>query len=625
MIKNYGTINCYGYIKQSYADIHDDDGEIINASGKSHGSEIVNYENSETSLPLVIYDWKGGTNSLAYNSAKVFPFTIFDFPNIQTLMTFNVGSKLLSATRFYMSSSTQKTEKIGIIGGSNSSSLFKLSEGSISFKYVPTNNLITTDDASYNSTIFNKTYISVRGNLNLSSLDVKMTLMITIKSSNFDLPFSYKFNFRVFEGEVNLEEKVKFLRGSRVKVEPNATINVNSSAIFYQNVFEAYYHTGTSTYYPKVFSHENLANVANFDSTKYAAKMINNGKIIVQGSLAGKVETTSEDATLQFIKGSSNTVSLKERVTVIKGLNDKGEEVDSEIWGTITGSAFGLFESTDVLKKFVSSPDETKTYESSSLNEIYYWSGDQGDDYDGVETIERTFPSSSGGGCLAVDTNVLMADGTYKMVGDIRAGDLLTVFNHETGELDIAPVIFNDDVDSGAEITDVVYLTFSNGKTIKLTYEHGFFDLDTMMYEYITASNYENFIGDRFVGVDNEIIGEVTLVDAYVVHELVEYCSPVTYYHLNLITEGILSMPGGISGLFNIFEYDENLQYNAAKKTADIERYGLYTYDDFSDLVPYDFYAAFPTPYLKVAVGKGLISEEDIKYLIDRYLPIATE
>lgn len=110
-----------------------------------------------------------------------------------------------------------------------------------------------------------------------------------------------------------------------------------------------------------------------------------------------------------------------------------------------------------------------------------------------------------------------------------------------------------------------------------------------------------------------------------VVRELVEYCSPVTYYHLNLITEGILSMPGGISGLFNIFEYDENLQYNAAKKTADIERYGLYTYDDFSDLVPYDFYAAFPTPYLKVAVGKGLISEEDIKYLIDRYLPIATE
>lgn len=222
------------------------------------------------------------------------------------------------------------------------------------------------------------------------------------------------------------------------------------------------------------------------------------------------------------------------------------------------------------------------------------------------------------------DTNVLMADGTYKMAGDIRAGDLLTVFNHETGKLDVAPVFFNDDVGTPPQLVDAIHLKFSNGKTVKVVYEHGFFNLETMKYEYIDANNYASFIGDRFVGVDNEIIGEVTLVDAYIVNEEVAFCSPVTYYHLNLITEGVLSMPGATESFVNIFEYDTNLAYNEVKKAADIEMYGLFTYDDFADLVPYEFYAAFPAQYLKVAIGKGITTEEEIKRLIQHYLPIAT-
>ncbi len=39
----------------------------------------------------------------------------------------------------------------------------------------------------------------------------------------------------------------------------------------------------------------------------------------------------------------------------------------------------------------------------------------------------------------------------------------------------------------------------------------------------------------------------------------------------------MLSMPRGIIGLFNIFEYEnESLKYNIKKKNDDIRKYGLF-------------------------------------------------
>jgi hypothetical protein len=54
---------------------------------------------------------------------------------------------------------------------------------------------------------------------------------------------------------------------------------------------------------------------------------------------------------------------------------------------------------------------------------------------------------------------------------------------------------------------------------------------------------------------------------------------------------------------------------------SDIDKYGLYSYEDFKDYASYEFYSAFPTQYLKVAVGKGLITYDQILHLIERYQP----
>ena len=81
-------------------------------------------------------------------------------------------------------------------------------------------------------------------------------------------------------------------------------------------------------------------------------------------------------------------------------------------------------------------------------------------------------------------------------------------------------------------------------------------------------------------------------------------------------------MPGGIEGLFNIFEYDDNLQYTEEQMQKDIETYGLFTYEDFKDLVSYEVYCSFPAAYFKVALGKGILTWEDLEYYIARYAPL---
>ena len=229
-------------------------------------------------------------------------------------------------------------------------------------------------------------------------------------------------------------------------------------------------------------------------------------------------------------------------------------------------------------------------------------------------------------GCLVEGTLITLANGTKKKVEDITENDMLLVFNHYTGEYDFAKVLFNDHTNQPIQNYTIINLYFSNGKIVKVVYEHGFFDLDENKYVYITEQNYNDYIGHRFYSstwdgttYTNNI---VTLDKVVITNEFTKIYSPVTAYHMDYFTEDMLSMPGGIEGIFNIFEYDEDLKFNEEKMNRDIELYGEFTYEDFKDLVPEDIFNSFQTRYFTVAIGKGNLTMERIKYYIDRYGPL---
>lgn len=227
--------------------------------------------------------------------------------------------------------------------------------------------------------------------------------------------------------------------------------------------------------------------------------------------------------------------------------------------------------------------------------------------------------TSSSNNCIPSGTMIALADGTRKAVEDVTTRDRVLVFNHETGAFDGAGIIFMED--DGVRDWTVLRLRFADGSGTGLIFEHGYFDLDLMRYVYIREDNYGDFIGHRFArrtaagGIEG-----VELTGAEIGVERTGCYSFPSVYHLNFVADDFLSMPGGITGMFNFFDYGEGLKYDEAAKAADIAAYGLLRYEDLAEQLTREEFDAYPAPYLRVALGKGVMTQERLAYLIERYV-----
>ena len=185
--------------------------------------------------------------------------------------------------------------------------------------------------------------------------------------------------------------------------------------------------------------------------------------------------------------------------------------------------------------------------------------------------------------------------------------------------LDSAPIMFNDS-ESEAEY-EIVHLYFSDGTDVKVIFEHGFWDYDLNKYVYLDK-NADDYIGHTFAKQNGNELAKVQLVDVVIEREITEAWSPVTVGHLCYFVNGMLSMPGGVGGLFNIFEVDrETMTYDYEAMAEDIEKYGLFTYDELNAIVPLseDMFNAAGGAYLKISIGKGNLTMDELVNMITRY------
>ena len=58
------------------------------------------------------------------------------------------------------------------------------------------------------------------------------------------------------------------------------------------------------------------------------------------------------------------------------------------------------------------------------------------------------------------------------------------------------------------------------------------------------------------------------------------------------------------------------MKYDEVKMKADIDKYGVYTYEDFAEYCTYEQFVGYGFENFKVAVGKGYITWDEILYLI---------
>ena len=213
--------------------------------------------------------------------------------------------------------------------------------------------------------------------------------------------------------------------------------------------------------------------------------------------------------------------------------------------------------------------------------------------------------------CLAEGTMITMADGSRKAVETLSQGDLIKAFDHNTGKMTTAKIMdyWQYDELKGGLIT----LHFSNNVDIRIVDAHAFYCREENNYVCLDKHNVDEYIGKHFYNADNATW--VVLESATLSDEKVKTFYLATEKHFNCVAEGMLNVEDGVYYVINsAFEYDDNMRINKLQKLLDIARYGLFKYSEFDYMTKEEF-DIHKIAYLKIVLGKGMITEDDLQLL----------
>ena len=221
--------------------------------------------------------------------------------------------------------------------------------------------------------------------------------------------------------------------------------------------------------------------------------------------------------------------------------------------------------------------------------------------------------------CVTPDTLVMLADGTQKRIDELQLTDMLLVWNFYEGKYDVAPISILDN--HGYNTVDVLTLIFADGTTIGTINGHGFFDKALNEFVILKTDNVADFVGHSFVKLDGDGYSTTELVGYRIETRYTEVWSLLTVVHYNAILEGMWAVteaqvPNSPAYLMP-FVVGEDMKYDSESMQADIEKYGLYTYEEFAMYCTKEQFEALGLKYFKVAVGKGAITREEIIYLLE--------
>ena len=225
-------------------------------------------------------------------------------------------------------------------------------------------------------------------------------------------------------------------------------------------------------------------------------------------------------------------------------------------------------------------------------------------------------------GCFEAGTLITMSNGTKKPIEDITYDDELLAWDFNTGRYAITkPSLIETDDE---RMHRVLNLEFDDGTVIGVIDHHGFFDKKENDFVFIDKDNVSSYVGHEFIKMSgNGSYKTVKLKNFSIEEKVTRFYTIQTAVYNNCIAEDMFTLtppPDGYVGWFNYFEIGKNLKYDEFKKRNDIAKYGLYSYDEFSEYVTYEEFMAFNGPYLKVLVGKGYLTKEQILNAVSYYL-----
>ena len=214
-----------------------------------------------------------------------------------------------------------------------------------------------------------------------------------------------------------------------------------------------------------------------------------------------------------------------------------------------------------------------------------------------------------GRNCLVEGTKVLLANGKYKNVEDIKYTDLIAVWNHDLGRMGAEYPAWIEEENTIDEYTEI---TFSDNSKLKVVNEHSIFS--TTLNKYVTINTPEFKTGLEVLKYNKGKWDKVKVTKIKQVKKKVKYYHVITTRYFNMITDNFLTTYEIYNNISNFPGFDENLKWI---KTNDIYK-DVYTMEDFPYVSKYIF-NTFRLEQTKYLIDNKLIKPEELKDLIVKY------
>lgn len=210
--------------------------------------------------------------------------------------------------------------------------------------------------------------------------------------------------------------------------------------------------------------------------------------------------------------------------------------------------------------------------------------------------------------CVSGDTLVTLADGSEVLIKDMIGNEEVLTYNLDTGVFEGKEMLGLYHHDTGTY--RVMSLKFDNDKTVELIGNHHLLNVTKHEYSKLSNDNYEDYIGDEFMLSDGS---SAKLIEGEIIRKYTGVYSIISKKNENFIINDFVSL-SGIPSDVNIQRYEigEDMKYDQAKKQADIEQYGLFTYEEWKDYVSEEEFDGINAAEYKVLIGKNRITYEDI-------------
>ena len=216
--------------------------------------------------------------------------------------------------------------------------------------------------------------------------------------------------------------------------------------------------------------------------------------------------------------------------------------------------------------------------------------------------------------CFEKGTKVLTNRG-YISIEDIKKSDYVVSFNHFKGDFELKPIALL--VNHGEGFFNVIELYFSDKSYIGLISRHGLFDVNLNRYVDICEENCFEFLNHKFLKYDENSIKIIELIKVKIVRKKTSSFTLISSENLNCIGNNLINITSVLEGIYNIFTYDANYQYNIYEIQNDIKEIGLFTFKDFESKITQKVFIDFGFKYFKIAIEKRILTLDQLDFYIN--------